>query len=591
MNTNTSDRKFELDWIRVMAILVVFVYHSTRFFSLSNWHVKNTNTYVWVEIWINFANLWMMPLFFIISGASLFFALSKTSGWKKFYNNKFSRLMVPVLFATITHSALQIYLERLNHGQFSGSFLSFLPGYFSGLYLEIGGAGNFAFHGMHLWYLLFLFFYSLLCYPLFTWLTGNGHQTLNRITNMFVLPGLIYLLFPIPLLILKLIIPHSVLSVGNGGWGFLYYLWFLIAGFLIASSDKLAWQIRDNRGISLLLASILTILYLYQCFSPSIIMFPGQISPWIHSSLRFVCAWSWLFSILGFGMRHLSFDRTILGQLNEGVLPFYILHQTVLLWVGYYIMSMEIHDGLKWVIITIVSFSLIICLYMLIIRKIDLIRFLFGMKTSHPFFQRLRKRNALFVLHLFYIGLIVIAVNNPSAGSYSNRSPMPITFDKEKDILLDSQSIINQSSTGVRLIRDGNASSGKAIEFSSGALPKPVADPQVYVEMNFYAPAGSYIVWLRGKSDTDSIYTDSIWLQVDTQVGTQNGRMLGNWLNIHPADTWAWASDGVKPVTILLKHSGDHTLRIMPRQTPHQIDQVWLSRFQYRIPDTVEIIE
>ena len=591
MNTNTSDRKFELDWIRVMAILVVFVYHSTRFFSLSNWHVKNTNTYVWVEIWINFANLWMMPLFFIISGASLFFALSKTRGWKKFYNNKFSRLMVPVLFATITHSALQIYLERLNHGQFSGSFLSFLPGYFSGLYLEIGGAGNFAFHGMHLWYLLFLFFYSLLCYPLFTWLTGNGHQTLNRITNMFVLPGLIYLLFPIPLLILKLIIPHSVLSVGNGGWGFLYYLWFLIAGFLIASSDKLAWQIRDNRGISLLLAIILTILYLYQCFSPSIIMFPGQISPWIHSSLRFVCAWSWLFSILGFGMRHLSFDRPILGQLNEGVLPFYILHQTVLLWVGYYIMSMEIHDGLKWVIITIVSFSLIICLYMLIIRKIDLIRFLFGMKTSHPFFQRLRKRNALFVLHLFYIGLIVIAVNNPSAGSYSNRSPMPITFDKEKDILLDSQSIINQSSTGVRLIRDGNASSGKAIEFSSGALPKPVADPQVYVEMNFYAPAGSYIVWLRGKSDTDSIYTDSIWLQVDTQVGTQNGRMLGNWLNIHPADTWAWASDGVKPVTILLKHSGDHTLRIMPRQTPHQIDQVWLSRFQYRIPDTVEIIE
>ena len=434
MNTNTSDRKFELDWIRVMAILVVFVYHSTRFFSLSNWHVKNTNTYVWVEIWINFANLWMMPLFFIISGASLFFALSKTRGWKKFYNNKFSRLMVPVLFATITHSALQIYLERLNHGQFSGSFLSFLPGYFSGLYLEIGGAGNFAFHGMHLWYLLFLFFYSLLCYPLFTWLTGNGHQTLNRITNMFVLPGLIYLLFPIPLLILKLIIPHSVLSVGNGGWGFLYYLWFLIAGFLIASSDKLAWQIRDNRGISLLLASILTILYLYQCFSPSIIMFPGQISPWIHSSLRFVCAWSWLFSILGFGMRHLSFDRPILGQLNEGVLPFYILHQTVLLWVGYYIMSMEIHDGLKWVIITIVSFSLIICLYMLIIRKIDLIRFLFGMKTSHPFFQRLRKRNALFVLHLFYIGLIVIAVNNPSAGSYSNRSPMPITFDKEKGL-------------------------------------------------------------------------------------------------------------------------------------------------------------
>jgi len=288
---------------------------------------------------------------------------------------------------------------------------------------------------------------------------------------------------------------------------------------------------------------------------------------------------------------YLSFDRPILRKLNEGVLPFYILHQTVLLWVGYYIMPMEIHDGLKWAIVSVVSFSLIICLYMLIIRKIDLIRFLFGMKTSHPFFSRFRKRNTLFILHLFYIGLIAIAVNNPSVGTSSNRSPMLITYDKEKDILLDSQSIINQSSVGVRLIRDDNASTGQAIEFSSGAVPKPASDPQVYVEMHFYAPAGSYIVWLRGKCDTDSIFTDSIWLQVDKQVGTQSGRMLGNWLNIQPAGIWAWASDGIKPVAVLLTHTGDHTLRIQPRQTPHQIDQVWLSRFQYRIPATVEPIE
>ena len=83
MNTYTSQRRFELDWIRIMAILVVFLYHSTRFFNLSNWHVKNINTYIWVEMWISFANLWMMPLFFIISGASLFFVLSKKSSLKK----------------------------------------------------------------------------------------------------------------------------------------------------------------------------------------------------------------------------------------------------------------------------------------------------------------------------------------------------------------------------------------------------------------------------------------------------------------------------------------------------------------------------
>ncbi|MBT8356807.1 MAG: acyltransferase, partial [Deltaproteobacteria bacterium] len=177
MNTDKS-RRYELDWLRVLAILIVFLYHSTRFFNLGEWHIKNINTYVWVEMWNVFATRWMMPLFFIISGASLFYALGKTSGWRKFYVDKFLRLMIPVLIASVTHSALQVYLERLTHGQFSGSFLSFLPEYFNGVYAAIGMPGNFAFHGMHLWYLLFLFLYSLICYRLFIWLKGSGREFL-----------------------------------------------------------------------------------------------------------------------------------------------------------------------------------------------------------------------------------------------------------------------------------------------------------------------------------------------------------------------------------------------------------------------------
>ncbi|MBT4087229.1 MAG: acyltransferase [Deltaproteobacteria bacterium] len=125
MTSDLSNRKYELDWLRVFAILIVFFYHSTRFFNLGDWHVKNVDTYVWVEIWNVFVTRWMMPLFFIISGASLYYALSKSGGWKRFYIDKFLRLFIPVLFASITHGALQVYLERLTHGQFSGSFFSF----------------------------------------------------------------------------------------------------------------------------------------------------------------------------------------------------------------------------------------------------------------------------------------------------------------------------------------------------------------------------------------------------------------------------------------------------------------------------------
>jgi len=588
MISNTSNRRYEFDWLRVLAILVVFLYHSTRFFNLGDWHVKNVNTYVWVEIWNVFATRWMMPLFFIISGASLFYAVGKSGGWRRFYVDKFIRLMIPVLFASVTHSTLQVYLERLSHGQFSGSFFSFLPEYFNGVYLGIGMSGNFAFHGVHLWYLLFLFVYSLICYRLFIWLKGSGQEILNRITSLLTVPGLMYIGFSIPLLIIKVLIPAAVGDVGNGGWGFLYYLWFLISGFVIVSSNRLQQHIMNQRWISLLLGVGLSTVYLYQLFSPSRVAFPASMTDWIYSLLSFFSAWSWLFAILGFGMRFLAFDRPLLRSANEGVLPFYILHQTVLSCIGYFVMTWEIHDALKWGIVFISSFIVIITLYTLFVRKIEFSRFLFGMKTTHSFFDVFQKKKALTILQVLFVGLIVFAVVNMGR----NRSPMPLIYDSGTDILLNAESITGRSATGVRVVHDEEASRGQAIEFFSGANQRTESQPKVYVEMDFSAPAGRYIVWLRGKTDINNGYTDSVWVQADNQIGTQTkSARMGNWLDVHPAGVYGWAGDTDDPVAFVLKHSGDHKIRIQPRQTPHRIDQIWLSRLQHRIPNTLNPIK
>ena len=588
MTTNTPTRRYEFDWLRILAILVVLVYHSSRFFNLGDWHVKNINTYVWVEIWNIFATIWLMPLFFIISGASLFYAMGKSSNWSKFYINKFLRLMIPVLLASVTHCALQVYLERLTHGLFSGSFFSFLPEYFNGLYVTISEPGNFAFAGMHLWYLFFLFLFSLICYPLFIWLKRGGRNILDRVMTLAAIPGLMIIWFAIPLLIIKALIPQAVLNVGAGGWGFLYYIYFLISGFMIVSSDRLQQQIKNQRWISLLLGVVLTTLYLYQFFSSSRMDFPTEISHWINTFLRFFSAWSWLFTIFGFGMRLLAFNRPLLKHANEGILPFFILHQTVLLAIGYFIVTWDIHDALKWTIIFIGSFIVIIALYMLLIRKFDLFRFLFGMKTTHPFFNTFQKKSVLIILPVLYVGLIVFAATQTEA----SRSPMPLTYDPEQDIILNAKSITHQSSTGVLIVNDQEASIGYAIEFSSGANQRAESQPKVYIEMAFSAPAGRYIVWLRGKSDIDNDYTDSIWLQVDDQIGTSTRSVrLGNWLDEHSAGVYGWASDTDDPITIELKHAGKHKIRIQPRQTPHRIDQIWLSRSQLRIPNTLEPIK
>ena len=91
---------------------------------------------------------------------------------------------------------------------------------------------------------------------------------------------------------------------------------------------------------------------------------------------------------------------------------------------------------------------------------------------------------------------------------------------------------------------------------------------------------------------SNSGYTDSVGLQVDDQIGsaTRSAR-AGNWLDVHPAGVYGWVGDTNDPVGVVLKYTGEHTLRSQPRQTPHRIDQVWLSRLQHRIPDTTEPIK
>jgi hypothetical protein len=148
---------------------------------------------------------------------------------------------------------------------------------------------------------------------------------------------------------------------------------------------------------------------------------------------------------------------------------------------------------------------------------------------------------------------------------------------------IDNRSVFNRCSGSKRR----RCFDRRAIEFHSGANPRAESLPEAYIEVHFLAPAGRCFVWLRSKNDVNSGYTDSVWLQVDDQIGTSTRFVrLGNWLDVHPPGVYGWASDRHDPVAIELKCSGDHKIRIQPRQTPHRIDQIWLSRSQHQIPNT-----
>ena len=156
MDPKASKRNNYLDWLRVLAILFVFLYHSTRFFNLEDWEVKNPVRYAWVELWNIFSWNWMMPLIFVISGASLLYAVGKGSTGK-FFKDKLLRLLVPFFFALFTHVTFQVYLRWTTHDLFRGSYFQFLPEYFRRTFSEYGPFGVFELEQMHVWYLLWLF--------------------------------------------------------------------------------------------------------------------------------------------------------------------------------------------------------------------------------------------------------------------------------------------------------------------------------------------------------------------------------------------------------------------------------------------------
>ena len=375
METKTVQRRFDLDWLRVLAILSVFLYHSTRFFNFGDWHVKNPVTYGSVQFLESFMEIWMMPLIFLISGASIFYAMDK-GGVGKFFKDKILRLLVPLLVVVFTHASLQVYLERITHGQFSGSYWAFLPHYFEGMY---GFGGNFAWIGMHMWYVLILFIYCLIFYPLFRWWKGSGRGVLDKLGSMIASPWIMWLALALPILILDIFTDDTGWMVGAGGWPFLYYIFFLLYGFVIASHERLQANICRTRWSYLVAGLILGAVYAFLNANSA----NPVIDPWeneLGDPLYFLSACTLLPAFLGFAMQYLTKSTPFLKYAGEAILPFYILHQTVLLVIGYFIVRWALSDLAKWAVIFAGSFIVIMVLYEFLVRRVNILRFLFGMK-------------------------------------------------------------------------------------------------------------------------------------------------------------------------------------------------------------------
>jgi surface polysaccharide O-acyltransferase-like enzyme len=190
----------------------------------------------------------------------------------------------------------------------------------------------------------------------------------------FKKPGLLYLLI-IPVLLLELFNPLSILGK-FGGYNFFSLLVFYIIGFFLASNKQFKESIETHGLIALIVGIISTILLLVVT-----LFFDLYLQDFLFWIFGLTYVWSWLIVILGLGSKHLNFNHKSRKFLNDIVMPFYVVHQTIIIVIGFFIVQLDFTIAIKYFVIMFSSFIIIIGL-VYIIRRINILRFLFGMSLK-----------------------------------------------------------------------------------------------------------------------------------------------------------------------------------------------------------------
>jgi glucan biosynthesis protein C len=156
------DRRYDIDWLRLMAVFLLFFFHTaTIFHPWSDFYIKNDQLsplIAYIFVWA--VAHWHMSLFFILAGASTYFALRKRSG-VEYVKERVKRLFIPLIFGTLVLIPPLSYLGLLNHSDYSQSSIAWLPNFFRLQTADLNGFFLGGFTVGHLWFILHLLVYSV----------------------------------------------------------------------------------------------------------------------------------------------------------------------------------------------------------------------------------------------------------------------------------------------------------------------------------------------------------------------------------------------------------------------------------------------
>jgi glucans biosynthesis protein C len=337
-----APRIYAIDWLRAFAVLGVFVYHAAHPFDTIDWHIKNAQRSEVLTGIQGFFATWGIGFFFLVAGAASFLALrSRTT--RAFVRERTMRLLVPFAAAWVVLSPVQSYYEETHRGAYRGSFVAFVPRFFQGVWDELRSdlPGPLVLDkSYHLWFLVFLFEFSMLGLLVFRWLRSpTGRRSIAWLGDRAHVRGAA-LLFGIPLAVI-----HVLVQGAPGDehlWNeFVFYFDFFVAGYVVLSDSRLLEAVRRDVvpafivgaiGIVTLLASG-AIAFAERGGDPY-----SPLGIWITFVLT-VQAWAWMTAVFGWGLRVPAFTRPLPSRTGVTLMPFFVLHQPIIVVLAFFVVG------------------------------------------------------------------------------------------------------------------------------------------------------------------------------------------------------------------------------------------------------------
>ena len=395
-------RRPELDVARAVVVAGLVVFHSAMVFGTS-WFVNVPRPSIGFGVFLVWGSLWGMPLLFLVSGMGVWYAMRSRTAWG-FAAERLGRLGIPFATGLVLLVPPMFYLEHLAQPGFHQSYGRFwlafwnVPAIAAGLvprgHWTSGGAG---FDPAHLWFLYVLLVFSLALLPLFAYLRGpHGTRLAGRAAAAAARHPLAMLAAAaVPIVVTEAVFgPDGI----TGGWERLAYLFPLLYGFLIASDARFEAALARARWPALAVAAAATAGLLGWAVAAGPGVTTGAAPGW--SALQGLAGWAWLAAIAGFAAavtarrrqagtttprpaaaRQPRWQRAA-GYANQAVLPFYLLHEPVIVAFAWIIVRWHAPIGVEYPVLVAASFTATLVIYELAVRRYRITRLLFGMKTS-----------------------------------------------------------------------------------------------------------------------------------------------------------------------------------------------------------------